>query len=390
MNPPASTPAETTTATATLADRLRGLAIGSLARMFRPDDGLFVFRVRRNGGDVLPEGVSTRYTAIVLIALAHESPETISAVLGGRHVADVCTRLAPRTCAADNLGDVALTLWACRALRHDAAGVVLDRMRDLDPVAGPHPTVEVAWSLSALTAGHATGAEDADLADRIARRLRACRRAGSGLFPHWPTDAGGSRLRGHVTCFADLVYPIQALAHHHATAGDRESAATAIACADRMCALQGDAGQWWWHYDVRTGRVIEPYPVYAVHQDAMAPMALFDLRDACGADHTGAIDRGMRWLLEAPELPESLVDHDAGVIWRKVARHEPRKLARGMQALASRVHPALRTPGVATLLPPGAVDFESRPYHLGWLLYAWRPDRRVPRASGTIGGRIHA
>ena len=37
--------------------------------------------------------------------------------------------------------------------------------------------------------------------------------------------------------------------------------------------------------DVRTGRVIEGYPVYAIHQDAMGPMALFALEDACGVQH---------------------------------------------------------------------------------------------------------
>ena len=39
-------------------------------------------------------------------------------------------------------------------------------------------------------------------------------------------------------------------------------------------------GQWWWHYDVRDGSVVERYPVYSVHQHAMAPMAL--LRPARG------------------------------------------------------------------------------------------------------------
>jgi hypothetical protein len=92
----------------------------------------------------------------------------------------------------------------------------------------------------------------------------------------------------------------------------------------------------------------------------------------------------VQWLLDPPELADrsggadaALVDDRASLIWRKVSRREPNKLARSMQALASRIHPAARMPGVNTLMPPQRIDFECRPYHLGWLLYAWsdhKPD----------------
>ena len=81
-----------------------------------------------------------------------------------------------------------------------------------------------------------------------------------------------------MTCFADFVYPIQALSHYHMALGCPEAMDAATRCADRMCKLQGPAGQWWWHFDVRTGQGVERYPVYAVHQEAMAPMALRALR----------------------------------------------------------------------------------------------------------------
>ena len=60
-----------------------------------------------------------------------------------------------------------------------------------------------------------------------------------------------------------------------------------------ICELQGPDGQWWWHYDTRTGKVVEGYPVYSVHQDSMAPMALLDLEDAGGPQHSEAITRGL-------------------------------------------------------------------------------------------------
>jgi hypothetical protein len=159
-----------------------------------------------------------------------------------------------------------------------------------------------------------------------------------------------------------------------------------------MCTMQGPEGQWWWHYDVRTGRLIEGYPVYAVHQEAMGPMALLALRDAGGADHADAIAKGLDWLARPPEIPGSLIDTQTGIIWRKVARHEPFKVTRTAQALASRLHPSLRVPGLGWVARPGWVDYECRPYEMGWILHAW-PRQHVEklpcgqRSAGLGAGR---
>ena len=129
------------------------------------------------------------------------------------------------------------------------------------------------------------------------------------------------------------------------------------------------------------GQVVEPYPVYAVHQDGMAPMALYALQAAGGDAYPQAIARSVDWLINAPELRGSLVDGSAKVIWRKVARREPGKLSRSLQAGASRIHPGLRVPGTDTFLPRGALDYETRPYPMGWILYAWS-------AGAELGGRV--
>jgi hypothetical protein len=47
---------------------------------------------------------------------------------------------------------------------------------------------------------------------------------------------------------------------------------------------------------------------------------------------------------------------------------------RYLQSAVSRVHPSFRIPAIDALFPPGAIDYEDRPYHLGWLLYAWRDE----------------
>ena len=73
-------------------------------------------------------------------------------------------------------------------------------------------------------------------------------------------------------------------------------------CAQHICALQGKSGQWWWHYDYRTGEILEGYPVYSVHQDAMAPMALLALEEAGGGDYWAPIAKGLQWLYSPPKF----------------------------------------------------------------------------------------
>ena len=366
---------------------LRSLAVHSLARMYCPDERLFAFRLRRHGDADVLEGRSRRYTATALIGLASEDRSVVREVLGHQSLEDVCTTLIEHLNQTKDLGEVALTTWAARMLDHPRAGEAVRVLRQMEPGQRAYCTVELAWTVTALVID-GSDATDMAQADVAAEALLAAFREDSCLFRRWPAgcvvpklpsfvNGIGDRLpavRTHVSCFADFVYPVQALSHYHRVTGNARAAEVARRCAERMCNLQGPQGQWWWHYDIRTGEVIERYPVYSVHQDAMGPMALFAVARACGRDYTDAIDRGVHWLFHPSENIPSLVDVERDIIWRKVARRGPGKLVRGLQAMASGLHPSLRVPGVDALFPPVTVDYESRPYHMGWILHAWPTD----------------
>ena len=348
--------------------------------MFDREAGIFSFRVRRDGRAVVREGVSRRYTAITLIGLAAEEPAAAREVLGGRSVADAADALARSAGAPDSIGDLALIAWASSLAGADT-NAIWRLIEERQPEAQSYPTVEVAWALSAAVADERL--RDARLRDALASRLRSAM-SSHGIFPHalglgtanGPDATGSKSQRSHVSCFADLVYPVLALSQHATLTGDPASTACAVKGAAAMCRLQGAEGQWWWHFDYRTGRVLERYPVYAVHQDSMAPMALFAASRAGGRSYDSEIAKGLRWLASAPELGgASLVDRSAGIVWRKVARREPGKLSRYVQAGASRLSPALRAPGLDVLFPPRAIDYEDRAYHLGWVLYTWPGER---------------
>jgi hypothetical protein len=362
--------------------QLRAMAVRGLARMYRQDQRLFVFCLRRGDGGVVSEGLSQRYTAMTLIGLAQESEAVTRSVLGEHHPHDVCERLAQRLRDTNSLGDVAVILWAMRAVAYPHRREAAQRLLELRPVERAHPTVELSWALDAAVRDFES--VGAGVADRLAERLLASFNPRSALFPH-VLGEGSFALRPHVVCFADCVYPIHALANYSRVSGSQQALDAASRCAEQICRLQGAEGQWWWQYDRRTGDILERYPVYAVHQDAMAPMALIALKEAGGPAFDRAMKKGLDWLQHAPEINASLIDENADLIWRKVARREPGKLTRYIQGVTRRFSPSLSMPGLDRLFPPRAVDYEDRPYHLGWLLYAW-PEERAKQWDGGASG----
>ena len=335
-------------------------------------DGEFAFTLRGTQGqngdwEVRREGVSLRYGAITALGLLRHPEDVQRSVLGGETAQNLIARLAKQLHETSNVGDTALICWAAAEAKHEAMELALQRLAELQGYSAPVFTVEAAWVVSALVAARSHADVEEPLALARARLLAA--RSGR-LYPH-STGEQASWFRAHVGSFADQVYPLQAFARLHGSADDQEALAIANSVAQLICTAQGQQGQWWWHYDARTGGVVEGYPVYSVHQHAMAPMVLLDLAEAGGDDHLDSICRGLRWLESPAESAEPLILDNPPITWRKVARNDPRKLARGLQATATRLVPGARLTVLDRLFTPGVVDHECRPYELGWLLMTW-------------------
>lgn len=353
-------------------DELITLSRRGLPRMYRPQRREFVQTLRRDPHApswLHAEGVNLRYAAIVALGAAHLPLAQQQELLAGDTATELAATVAERAMDATDPGAVALGAWVAAEVRDEPEGAVFGRLASLVKAATPVPTVDYAWALTALVAASKMG-HYATLAEQAAERLLAAQ-APSGVFPHVLPPETLGRFRAHVGCFADQVYPIQALSRYAAATGDRRALDAADRCAAQIVELQGPAGQWWWHYDTRTGDVVEGYPVYSVHQHAMAPMALFDLADAGGTDHIAAIASGLAWLGDHPESTGELIDPDAGVVWRKIGRREPPKAVRTIRAVSTSVRPGLRLSALDRVFAPGPIDYECRPYELGWLLYAW-------------------
>ncbi|MGH3509583.1 MAG: hypothetical protein ACRDPI_05060, partial [Nocardioidaceae bacterium] len=317
-----------------LLELLVPLAVRGLAAAYHPRQRTFAQTLRAHrtptGLQLRPEGTNLRYAAMAALGIARLDEADQRTILCGDSLDDLLDAIARQAAEHPDHGAVALSAWALAEVAGRWDARLSSRLEAFLLGDGPMPTVDVSWTLTAALAGSRL-TDTRALVMSAANKVVNAQGAG-GLFPHWMRPAARDRWRGHVGSFADQVYPLQALARLFSWSGDKAHLEASTTVADRLCALQGAAGQWWWHYDARTGAVVEPYPVYSVHQHAMAPMVLFDLVEAGGTDHAGAVAAGLTWLTAHPEVMEELVSERHPVVWRKVGRREPPKAARAVAA----------------------------------------------------------
>ena len=359
-----------------LLDDLLNLAADGLAATYDSASSTFVYTARSNGSLENPglriEGTSTRYSAIAALGLGCLDETEQRRILGGDTVLDVAAQAVATAAHSADVGATALACWAA-AESGALDGEIPERLVSLVTSNDALPTVDTSWAVTALLARQAAVGDRfarSDTVELLVEQLLAAQH-GTGLFPHVIPERSAHPLRRHVGCFADQVYPIQALARYHAAVGSPRALEAANRCAERICALQGSSGQWWWHYDTRTGRVVEEYPVYSVHQHAMGPMALIELAGAGGRNFAPKVASGLAWLTERPEVSDPLIDNDLDVVWRSVRRREPRRATRTTRAVLTAAWPGAKIPLLDRVAPPTRIDAECRPYELGWLLYAW-------------------
>jgi hypothetical protein len=339
-------------------------AMEALPRMRHPD-GIFCYE--RVLGDPAPRGRSPRYSLMVLLgvqrAVAHGyatsvAPDALLDTLWER-IDD--PELAP--------GDIGLHLWADARAGRRRGDELLARLERLLAARGglsARPGMEMGWIVCGLAEQTALGVDGAETALRGAvDQLLGPNLAPTGLFNHF----GGPGRRRRFPNFATQIYAVQALARVARLGLDDRALPAARRTADRLLALQLPDGGWPWIFDTATGRVVERYEVYSVHQDAMAPMSLLELTEASGDERYGAAAvRGVDWIEGRNELQADMRRVDDGLVLRSIRRK--RGFDRGW-LMANTAAAVLTRRSRAARGRQLELNPTDRPYHFGWVLEAW-------------------
>ena len=364
--------------------RLVALATRGLVPMFDEQRKLFCYTRKKTDQGLVCEGLSPRYTMMTLMGLHRleeaggESPIAIQPVLQ--------SLLANLDWVTD-IGDLGVLLWMCALVAPDRLAELEGRV-DLETAlvryraAKRGVTMELAWFLTGLSNWALACPEKLmrlkDLAFNTFGMLKK-NRGDQGFFGHVSRRGSLNGLvRGRIGSFADQVYPVYAMTRFFQAYQEDSAIQMALQCGRGLCDAQGSLGQWWWHYDSSTGRVLEGYPVFSVHQHAMGPMTLFALGEAAQCDFSPWIYRGLNWINAKNELQFNMEDDSAQLVWR--CQYRPTSQVK-TYLKAAMIPRSSGTPYQAK--KDLKVLFECRPYELGWLLYAFASRCGKPRPAPT-------
>ena len=363
----------------TLADGLSSLVpvvLRGLSQMQDERTGLFSHKAwMEDGGQLTNRGTNPLYTGACVIGLFSGEEGRAEPYFG--QAARALDALLRRSSERDP-AVLATTLWGC-ALAGRVEGRRL--VETLISVAEPRRLSSMQLGLAVaglaqwLRAGERAGERDDGHTIAAARVLAGELKRRYVPEAHVFSSIGGRGWRHpallRMTSFAAQVYPLLGLCQL-AEATDTAPPPEVKRVCDFLVQSQGELGQWWWFYSTRAPKIIEGYPVYSVHQDAMAAMALLPATRLGAGDYLDALAIGLRWISGQNELGQSLVDGRAGLIHRAIQRRggdcdglagwsRRQRGAAYVAALAGRSRPA------PSELEPCS---ECRSYHLGWLLLA--------------------
>jgi hypothetical protein len=344
-------------------------SVDFLLEVWSPELGVFPFSTRVRGGEYVNDyrqPAADRYTINTLLGLEEASR---AGFLDDSEFASLVERfLELRFADLTSIADIGLLLVLLREGRaHRYRQEALDRLVRMatGPTAGKLDLQTLGWILWGLCAA----APSSPAAERGAHDVF---RTISSNFVD-----GASQLARHsvrlyrrgLVSFGSTVYFLRSMHEYAALTGDKSAEALFENGVRKMVGNQGPNGEWPWLFGVRSGRPIEFYPVYAVHQDAMAMLFLLP-----------ALDRGMDWVREPIAKSISWVfgrnelatptfaDHPFRA-YRSIERTHtlPRatRYVRALGNLALGKASALSTDGRVRINP------ECRSYHLGWFLYVW-------------------
>lgn len=350
-------------------DQLINFSIGMLKSMIVPENGLFCSEKKTNGAienDSMAK--SLRYTVISLLGLSKARRNGFSIPFDLNTMFHSFLEFAHKI----SIGDAGLLLWLNCRLDKQYGKSIFDRIYEkLDKSSFDQlNNMELSWLLIGMTYFNESHKDDGiELTDSIVDYLLENRSAPSGLFYHI-----GTGLRRKYPNFANIIYPIHALSIHCRIRGKTYIGNRVYEAVESLRGLQQKNGGWPWIYNAEDGIVVEPYEIYSVHQDAMAPMAFFEVNKATGYYTDDLITKGYNWLYGYNELSINMIDEENGLIYRSIRRKYPyNKIKLYSKTFFDMIGKYPETDDYSTFLEVNRV---TRPFHAGWILEAHSDNRK--------------
>lgn len=346
---------------------LLNLSIDGLNDLYLPNKKEFALRKKRVNNTYVIEGASKRYTLINLLGLYKAKCNGLDIKLD---LAPILESQIKNIHKYKNAGNIGLLLWATSYIDPTKIGKVTSKInfrnlvRDFNDIKLGLST-ELAWLLIGLLTSSTFNKNIKNITSQLVEYIYIKLREnyhGHGIFGHQATDTFAGKIRGEIGSFSDQVYSIYAFTLYSKLKQSEEALTIAEYCAKKICKYQDKYGAWAWHYNSMTGKVISKYPIYSVHQDAMAPLALFTLQKATGNNYEKYIYKGLDWLTNN-EFNINMIDFENHMIKRAIA---PNRISRKFKSLLVNL-------GMKDELDYSNVSVvdECWSYHLGWLLFAF-------------------
>ncbi len=341
-----------------------------LEKMYSEERALFSFSTRIENGSYVNDfdnPLCIRYTINSLVGLQRAVGYCDLAwqvpILIERFINLNCQKVV-------NEGDHGLLLYLLATAGHDASDEQFARVK---AIAGDQNRVmklniqDLAWMLTGLAAY--AGESQRDVVKGTAEGLFGIIHRNffnrDSLLPYH--DRG--LARGFFVSFGYITHFLKAIHEYAQVFNDQYVRSIFLETAKIVIGLQGVDGSWPWFIYVPSGRIMDWYQIYSVHQDSMAMLFLLPAIDFGVREAEEAIRKSYKWLFGTNVLAAPMLNLDPFFIYRSIRRKASNERAR--RYAESLVH--LITGRSATLATPSVlvVNHECRSYHLGWILYVW-------------------
>ncbi|GBD89443.1 hypothetical protein BMS3Abin04_00148 [bacterium BMS3Abin04] len=357
------------------------LSLDALNEMYIPEKKVFYEKKKLIDGKIVYTGESIRYTLINLLGLHKALQYGLTIDFELNEILDYHIENIQKI---KSIGDIGLLLWNCSRIAPEKITKILPKINFASiltdyPDAQKGFTNELAWLLIGLISASTFNSSFTSVINKLPHEVYKILRnnyGGHGIFSHSTIRGLKTFSRSRVGSFADQIYPIYAFTMYSKSFQNEEALMVAKECGETIVKHQGEQGQWWWHYDSLTGKILSKYPVYSVHQDSMAKLALSMLGKAINRNFSEEILKGARWMDGDNSMNKTMFDLENRMIYRRISPLKVNRISNIIFSLLGKEKLPKKN-SLRTL-------YETWSYHYGWILFA---HSNVMKKNNKIEGK---